>query len=33
MASSNVMELTSENWQHEVAQSSQPVLVDFWGPG
>ncbi len=32
MASRNVLEFTSENWQAEVAQSSQPVLVDFWAP-
>jgi len=32
MASKNVQELTTENWQTEVAQSSQPVLVDFWAP-
>src|SRR5579871_6492349 len=30
MASKNVVEFTSENWQAEVAQSAQPVLVDFW---
>jgi thioredoxin 1 len=32
MASKNVVEFTSDNWQAEVAQSSQPVLVDFWAP-
>src|SRR3954471_1015287 len=32
MASKNVVEFTSENWQAEVAQSAQPVLVDFWAP-
>jgi thioredoxin 1 len=32
MASKNVVEFTSENWQAEVAQSGQPVLVDFWAP-
>jgi thioredoxin 1 len=30
MASANVMELTTENWQKEVVQSDKPVLVDFW---
>ncbi|MER3417006.1 MAG: thioredoxin [Gemmataceae bacterium] len=30
MASKNVLELTTENWQTEVLQSSIPVLVDFW---
>ena len=33
MASSNVLEFTSDNWRQQVAQSDQPVLVDFWGPG
>jgi thioredoxin 1 len=32
MASPNVVEFTSENWQSEVAQSATPVLVDFWAP-
>jgi thioredoxin 1 len=32
MASQNVMELTSANWQQEVVQSDKPVLVDFWAP-
>ena len=32
MASQNVTELTSENWQQEVVQSDKPVLVDFWAP-
>jgi thioredoxin 1 len=31
MASKNVVEFTTENW-NEVAKSSQPVLVDFWAP-
>jgi len=30
MASANVVELTSENWEKEVVQSDKPVLVDFW---
>ncbi len=32
MASQNVMEFTSDNWQSEVVQSDKPVLVDFWAP-
>jgi len=32
MASKNVVEFTSENWQAEVVRSGQPVLVDFWAP-
>jgi thioredoxin 1 len=32
MASQNVVEFTSDNWQQEVAQSDKPVLVDFWAP-
>jgi thioredoxin 1 len=32
MASANVLELTTENWEQEVVQSDKPVLVDFWGP-
>jgi thioredoxin 1 len=30
MASENVKEFTSANWQQEVANSPEPVLVDFW---
>ena len=30
MASRNVVELTTANWQTEVVQSDKPVLVDFW---
>src|SRR3982074_3266739 len=32
MASKNVLEFTSENWQQEVEQSDKPVVVDFWAP-
>src|SRR5687767_7404654 len=32
MASSNVIELTTANWDQEVIQSEVPVLVDFWAP-
>ena len=32
MASSNVIQLTSDNWQQEVEQSDKPVVVDFWAP-
>ena len=32
MAGKNVLEFTSDNWQQEVAQSEQPVVVDFWAP-
>ncbi len=30
MASGNVLDLTTENWEQEVAKSDKPVLVDFW---
>ncbi len=30
MASPNVIELTTANWEKEVVQSDKPVLVDFW---
>ncbi|MCS7049352.1 MAG: thioredoxin [Verrucomicrobiae bacterium] len=30
MAGQHVLTLTSENFQSEVLQSKQPVLVDFW---
>ncbi len=32
MAGQNVLEFTSGNWQKEVEQSDQPVVVDFWAP-
>jgi thioredoxin 1 len=32
MASRNVQEFTSENFQQEVVQHDGPVLVDFWAP-
>ena len=32
MASQNVTEFTTSNWEKEVVQSDQPVLVDFWAP-
>src|SRR5438067_1533482 len=32
MAGTNVQVFTAENWQQEVEQSSQPVVVDFWAP-
>jgi thioredoxin 1 len=32
MANANVVELTTDNWDKEVAQSDKPVLVDFWAP-
>ncbi len=30
MASAAVLEITDDNFDAEVAQSDQPVLVDFW---
>jgi thioredoxin 1 len=30
MANENVKEFTDQNFEAEVLQSSQPVLVDFW---
>ena len=30
MASDNVLELTDDNFEHEVVKSEKPVLVDFW---
>src|SRR5215467_5368306 len=32
MASQNVVEFTTENWEQEVVKSDKPVLVDFWAP-
>ena len=32
MASANVKEFTSDNWEQEVTNSDQVVLVDFWAP-
>lgn len=32
MASKNVLEITTENFDAEVVKSGQPVLVDFWAP-
>ncbi len=32
MASANLKEFTSSNWQQEVVQSDVPVVVDFWAP-
>jgi thioredoxin len=32
MASQNVKEFTTANWEQEVVKSDKPVLVDFWAP-
>src|SRR5262245_13060361 len=32
MASPNVITITEQNWQTEVAESDKPVLIDFWAP-
>jgi thioredoxin 1 len=32
MASKNVMEFTTGNWEQEVTKSEIAVLVDFWAP-
>src|SRR5438132_4510129 len=32
MASANVMEFTTDNWEQEGVKSDKPVLVDFWAP-
>lgn len=32
MASKNVLEFTTQNWEQEVVNSEVPVLVDFWAP-
>ncbi len=32
MASANVHEFGTDNWQAEVIESGVPVLVDFWAP-
>jgi thioredoxin 1 len=32
MASANVMEFSTDNWEQEVVKSDKPVLVDFWAP-
>jgi thioredoxin 1 len=32
MAGQNVQEFNTANWQSEVLDSDQPVVVDFWAP-
>ena len=32
MAAANVLEITDTNFQNEVLNSAEPVLVDFWAP-
>lgn len=32
MAGQNLLEFTDANWQKEVVESTQPVVVDFWAP-
>jgi thioredoxin 1 len=32
MASVNVLQFTSDNWEKEVEQCDQTVVVDFWAP-
>ena len=29
----NILDVTNENFQTEVLDSSSPVLLDFWAPG
>lgn len=30
MAGKNVVDVTTESWEHEVVKANMPVLVDFW---
>jgi thioredoxin len=32
MASPNIVELSSDNWQTDVVNAGVPVVVDFWAP-
>ena len=32
MASKNLIQVDNKNYNQEVANSSQPILVDFWAP-